>query len=158
MRYFRGLNTQQFALCHEQSCQILFFLQLYCQKDLSILQSLQRQVQSSSFFPFLFAGGLSSPWGSCCIQAFGSWFSTSFRCWFLLHWATPAWQWIFSKDATGDYWSCRLLLWCFSTTEQLDLAKEFCSGSSDTGITFLPLSAAWIDHILVWGKTQLFSY
>lgn len=35
-RNFTGLNTEQFALCHEQSCQILFFLQLYCQKELSI--------------------------------------------------------------------------------------------------------------------------
>lgn len=49
MRYFRGLNTEQFALCHEQSCQILFFLQLYCQKELNISPSLQQQVESSSF-------------------------------------------------------------------------------------------------------------
>lgn len=50
--YFRGSNTEQFGLCHEQSCQILFFLHLYCEKELSTLPPLQQQVQSSIFFLF----------------------------------------------------------------------------------------------------------
>lgn len=54
---------------------------------------------------------------------------------------------IFSKDVTGEYWKCApnelqtfavvLLNRAVVLLKQLNFAKKFCSGSPDTGITFL---------------------
>lgn len=98
------------------------------------------------FFP-LFVDRLRRPLGSLLQFALGSWFVTSFGCWFHWGWAVQpgnrclAGNLIFSKDVKESagsvlQMSCRLTLLCFWTMKQLSFAKKFCSGSPDTGVTF----------------------